>query len=118
MVTNNGICRAASFGWVYISEHPEGVTPVVSGSGGISVLPNPNKGEFTIKGTLGTATDEEIWLEVTDMLGQVVYREQVMAYSGKINQRITLGKETANGMYLLTLVSGTENKVFHIVIEQ
>ena len=41
--------------------------------GEVSILPNPNKGEFTVKGSLGATTDGEVSLELTNMLGQSVY---------------------------------------------
>jgi hypothetical protein len=72
---------------------------------------------FTVKGTLGTGEDEELSLEVTDMLGQVIYRQQLKASSGKVNERIQLNN-IANGMYLLNLRSATGSKVFHIVVEE
>jgi len=84
----------------------------------ISVQPNPNKGAFTITGALSTNQDEEVNLEITDMLGKVVYNNKVTAYSGRLNEHIRLSKVLANGMYLLTIHSGIEHKVLHIVIEQ
>jgi hypothetical protein len=52
------------------------------------------------------------------MLGQVIYRNKVMAQSGYLNEQIQLGNAIANGMYLLNVNTGTENKMFHIVIKQ
>jgi hypothetical protein len=43
------------------------------------VFPNPNRGEFTLAGTLATATDETVTVEVVDMLGQVIYKSNVAA---------------------------------------
>jgi hypothetical protein len=117
VVTSDGACSATSFGWLYVSLHPEGVATITGGDD-ISILPNPNKGEFMIRGTLGAATDQEVSVEITDMLGQVVYREKVMANSGKLSERIEVGKNIANGMYLLNLKTGSGNRVFHIVVEQ
>jgi hypothetical protein len=52
------------------------------------------------------------------MLGQVVYRNNVTAHNGNINELISLSNTLANGMYMLNLNSGNEHKVFHFVIEQ
>jgi len=84
----------------------------------ITVLPNPNKGEFTIKGSLGVNTDEEVSLELTDVLGQVIYKNKVTAKNGKLNEHIQLVNTIANGMYMLILHSDGVNEVFHVVIEQ
>jgi len=117
LVTSDMTCSATSFGWVYISLYPEGVTTQTQ-AGGFTILPNPNNGSFTIRGTLPTGTDQEVTIELTDLLGQVVYQEKVQAPGGKVNERINAGQTIANGMYLLTLRSGETNNVFHVVIEQ
>jgi glycine rich protein/type IX secretion system substrate protein len=95
-----------------------GVKPVTTAGSNISVLPNPNKGEFVIKGTLGTNADEEVSLEITDMLGQVVYSNKIIARNGEMDEKIQLTRNIANGMYLLSLRSSVCNNVYHIVVEQ
>jgi hypothetical protein len=96
------------------------VTPVVVSAlpVDVRVVPNPNNGTFTVKGSLGTLQDEELSLEVTDVLGQVIYSNKVMVHGGKINEKVAMDNTFANGMYMLTVHSGTENKVFHFVIEK
>ncbi len=83
----------------------------------LSVLPNPSKGAFNIKGTLGTINDQEVFLEVTNMLGQVIYNDKVISHDGEIAQQVNLGNNIASGMYLLNVRSGDEHKVFRIVVE-
>ena len=96
------------------------VTPVIvtAISASVNVVPNPNKGTFTLKGTLGSVDDEEALLEVTDVLGQVIFRSKVTAYGGRLNETITLSNTLSNGMYMLSIQSGTEHKVLHFVVEQ
>ena len=119
VVTSSGVCDGIStFDWIYISVYPEGVQQYTFGNGDIRLMPNPNTGTFTIKGTLGVLVDEEVTFEVTDMIGQTVYSRKVMVQNGKLNEQIQLGSKLANGMYLLNLRSGSDNKVFHFVIEQ
>jgi uncharacterized protein YjdB len=84
----------------------------------IQIVPNPNNGIFTIKGSLSSATDEEVSIEVVNMLGRVIYTGTVIAKKGELNQVIQLKKATTNGIYLLNMYSKTENKVFEIVIER
>jgi hypothetical protein len=118
LVTNLSAC-APTMGYkttrVKISTE---VGSVSLSSSDIKLLPNPNKGEFIIRGTLGTTDDQELSAEVTNMLGQVVYKEKVTAHNGNINERILLSNTLANGMYMLSLRSANENKVFHFVLEQ
>ena len=84
----------------------------------VQVVPNPNKGTFVVKGSLATTAEEEVALDVTNMLGQVVYTNKVIAHDGKIDQQVQLKNSLANGMYLLNLRTATDHKVFHFVLEQ
>ncbi len=95
-----------------------GVNPVTISEADIRLIPNPNSGTFTIKGNTGSVTSEEVSLEITDMVGQVIYNSKVMTHNGDINERIQLNNTVANGMYLLNIRTTTGNKVFHIVVEQ
>jgi hypothetical protein len=95
-----------------------GVQPVVTLSGDIRLVPNPNKGQFTITGKLSTSDNQDLVMEITDMLGQVVYKANVTAANGDLNERVVLDRSLANGMYILNLRSGSESKVFHMVMEQ
>jgi hypothetical protein len=94
------------------------VNQVTSLISDIRVVPNPNKGSFIIKGNLGTTDDQQVSLEVTNMLGQVVYTNKVTATSGNLNEQVKLNNSLANGMYILNVRSGTENSAFHFVMEQ
>jgi hypothetical protein len=93
-----------------------GVTTTAAGQDW-SVLPNPGKGELAITGTLAT-TGQQASIEITDVLGQVVYKGTATPQGRKLSEHISLGKNIANGMYLLTIRSADEKYVFHIVIER
>jgi glycine rich protein/type IX secretion system substrate protein/Big-like domain-containing protein len=97
-----------------------GTTGIISVSAinDVRVMPNPNKGAFTVKGSLATTDNQEVSLEVTNMLGQVVYSNKVMAQGGLLNEQVQLSNTLANGMYILNLHTGSETKAFHFVIEQ
>jgi hypothetical protein len=95
-----------------------GTHNVVTMASDVSILPNPNKGEFTVKGTIGIAEDEAVTLEITNMLGQVVYTNKVMIHNSSINEQIALSNTLANGMYLLNIRTSAGNNVFHVVIGQ
>ena len=95
-----------------------GVANVQNGGADVKVLPNPNNGTFTINGTIGDLTaNADVTLEVTNMLGQVVYSGKTVAQNGTINQEVELSN-MANGMYLLNVRSGADIAVFHFVIEK
>jgi hypothetical protein len=117
LVTNLSACGPTSaYKATLVKTSSEDVSLLSSSD--IKLLPNPNKGEFMIRGTLGTTDDQELTAEVTNMLGQVVYREKIAVHNGSINERIRLNNTLANGMYMLSLRSANENKIFHFVLEQ
>ena len=84
----------------------------------VSVIPNPNNGNFSVKGSMGSLNDEDLTLEVTDVLGQVIYRSVVTTQKGKLNETISLNSSLANGMYMLNVRSANEKIVFHFVVER
>ena len=120
LVTGSGSCGgttvAASASILVRST--AGVNQLNNSPSDIRVLPNPNKGMFSVKGTLANTNAHDVTLEITNMLGQVVYRNAVTASNGVINEQVQLGGNLANGMYVLSVRSGSENNVFHFVIEQ
>jgi len=75
--------------------------PKLSFSGcGISILPNPNRGVFTVNGMFA-ATTKEVTIEIMDIMGQMVYKRIVPVQDGNLNERITFGEGMANGVYLI-----------------
>jgi hypothetical protein len=95
-----------------------GVASVPVNHGDIRLMPNPNKGDFILKGTTASKDDKEMTVEVTDLLGQTVYKAKFMPKNGEINERIQINNALANGSYILTLRSETEQSIFHFVLEQ
>ena len=83
----------------------------------IRIMPNPNKGNFTVKGTINS-NDEVVALEVVNMLGQVVYNDNATINGGQINKQVQLGINLANGMYILNVRTTSGNSAFHFVIGQ
>jgi hypothetical protein len=80
-------------------------------------MPNPNNGTFTVKGTLSMVSGEAT-IEVTNMLGQVVYRSKATVRNSNIEEHITLDNTLANGMYLLNVRSGDNSKVFPVSVSR
>jgi trimeric autotransporter adhesin len=84
----------------------------------VVLSPNPNKGAFSIRGYLSTTSDERVSLIITNVLGQVVYSGYTMAQNGFINERINIGDNLSNGLYLLQLRSGSETNIVRFVIDK
>jgi hypothetical protein len=118
VVTSGNACRSSTFSWVYIVVSDLGVTSTPLSEETLNVFPNPNNGEFTVQGSIGGEQDAAVSLELTDVLGRVVYKTATMANDGQINARLMLNGSLPRGMYLLNLRSDAENKVFRILIRE
>jgi uncharacterized protein YjdB len=116
-VTGSGTCGLSAFNSVIMRYSGVGVASTGNVSD-VRLMPNPNKGEFIVKGTLAVKADREVAIEVTNMLGQVVYHGTTVAHDGNIDCRIKLDNTLANGMYILNVMADNEKQVFHFVLEQ
>jgi hypothetical protein len=117
IVTSPELCHLSSFNSFIITVSPVGVSGIPR-IGEVALFPNPNKGDFTLRGALLSHTNEELSLEVTDVIGQVVYSGKALSKNGVIDENVQLNRQVPNGMYLLTLRSGADSKVYHFVLEQ
>jgi len=117
-IVSSGTCGGVvASGSVVMKVNSVSVADVAGSSMQVQLMPNPNKGTFTVKGTLSIMSGEAT-IEVTNMLGQIVYRSKATVRNSSIEERITLDNTLANGMYLLHVRSGDNSKVFHFVMEQ
>jgi hypothetical protein len=119
-VTGNAPCSAATSGLsnTIIIYGLDGINSVTVGSAEFGLFPNPNTGAFTLNGTITNGTDEELAIEVTNMLGQVVYQGKAVPHNGAVSQQIVLGSDLAAGSYLMRVNSGSVNQTFHFVISK
>lgn len=99
--------------------NPTGVTHESITVDNLSVTPNPNKGEFTIKGSVtGITTTKQLDLEIVDMLGQVVYKDAVSINNGELNKNIILGNNIANGVYFVRVKNDQVSKVLRFSLDR
>jgi hypothetical protein len=119
VVNTSGPCLpTAGSKSVIVSVSAVGVNDVTTLYDDIRLLPNPNKGDFVVKGTTGLADDKELTIDITDMLGQIVYTGKVTTKAGNLDAHIRISNTLANGMYILNLRSENEKKAFHFVLQQ
>jgi len=95
-----------------------GVKSVSSANNGLSLFPNPNNGGFAVSGTIATGTNNNLEMEITDVLGNVVYSGTTNATNGVVNQQIKLSSSLPPGSYVLKVNSANDNEVFHFVISK
>ncbi len=117
VTTSKELCQLASFNSFVVTVSNVGVK-TLSVQDGLVVYPNPNKGEFTITGSLNPTSDNKVTMEITDMMGQVLINKQISCDNGKINEKLRISRLVPAGMYMLTLRSASESSVYHFVIEE
>ena len=119
-VTNTDPCSGVStFNSVIIAiGNNVGVHEVATTSGTFSMIPNPNKGSFIVKGTLADPYNEDIEMEIRDMLGRSIYHNTTRCINGQLDEQIQLDNSLSNGMYMLNLRSKHVNNVIHFVIDK
>ena len=115
-VTSSGLCSGLVASASVTISVGVGVDQVTNKSIDLRLSPNPNKGVFFVAGSVGTVPDGEAFIQVTDMLGQVVYESKVNVRAGKVDERIELSNNLANGTYLLRFGMGVEQAQFHFIL--
>ncbi len=95
-----------------------GIKDAINTINNFTLVPNPNKGVFTINGILRNPADNRVSIIITDMLGQAIYKETAEAHNGNLNERITLAGSIASGIYLVSITSGEDHVVFQVVIDK
>ena len=91
------------------------VTPVLFE---VTMIPNPNRGSFTLHGVIGSAQDEVVTIEITDILGRRVYSVTATALGGIVNTQVQPGTALENGVYLLNVSSTSANQTLRFVVER
>jgi hypothetical protein len=114
-VANSDVCARSTLGSATIHVNNLDVDMVNGDATYVNIFPNPNKGVFVIKGALGTSS-EEVVVEVTNTIGQTVYKSAFTTPGGIINQQISIAN-LVPGMYLVSMHSNSGNKVFHFIVE-
>lgn len=82
----------------------------------LDVIPNPNKGVFTLQGDV--QTNRSIQLEVYDVLGQLIYSSSIVAVDGNINHVVTLRDNLANGIYLIKVTNEEVNEQLRFTLQR
>lgn len=82
----------------------------------LTIYPNPNSGTFNLSGTLPNTQPVE--LKVLNVVGQVIYNEQIKPDNKNLNTTISLPTDAANGIYLLQLSNGEVSQALTLSISR
>ena len=114
-VTRGDACALSTFNSVKITVTTVSVQDLGQDILAIAAVPNPNKGEFSIAGNVGNGYDGKVAISLVNILGQVVYRDNVTVANGLLNAHIAL-VDIADGNYILRVLAGTSSKVIQLAI--
>lgn len=71
----------------------------------LGLYPNPNKGSFTVQAHVpGATTNGNVLLEVVNVTGAVVYKENAATVNGRLDKQLKL--DLPNGLYMLRIGDG------------
>jgi hypothetical protein len=79
------------------------------------IYPNPNNGRFNI--SIDNWEADNATFVITDLLGRVVYHENIQIESGIWEKEIALDNMLSSGIYLIKLYSDSLSKYGKIVID-
>lgn len=69
----------------------------------LSVFPNPNNGNFFL--SMENLSEENVTVEVVNLLGQVVHKQEVMTKEGGLHCEIILNAQEASGTYFVKIIT-------------
>ena len=118
VTTHGGACDGvAAFNWIIMEVGRTSISQVNSSINELQLIPNPNKGMFTVKGMI-SGDVETVEMTICDVVGQVVYKGNAEVKAGKLDKDIQLGTNLADGMYLLNMKTGTEKQVIRFSVNR
>jgi hypothetical protein len=82
----------------------------------LRLLPNPNDGNFGIKGKMKNPFDGTATIIITNMLGQKVYRAEAPVAKGIMDTQFALSGLLAKATYMVSVWAGDEEFVFHLSV--
>ncbi|MFI5196093.1 MAG: Ig-like domain-containing protein [Chitinophagales bacterium] len=114
---NGNACNTSTISNLVTIHITVGVNEVSPGDYDLKLVPNPNTGRFTIEGAL-SSDNGDVKIQITDIIGQVVYKDIAPVQNGKLNTQINLGNELANGVYLLHVMTNNAHKVIRFTLSR
>lgn len=87
---------------------------VIAGQVTFGAYPNPNDGTFQI--VVGTIEASDISVQITDLVGKVVYQNAATAAT-EFKQQVNLGSQAA-GIYIIRLKAGDISRTYKIEVKR
>jgi Secretion system C-terminal sorting domain/Bacterial Ig domain len=111
VVTSGDICNTTAISnYLTLNISPAGVKQVSSANDQLSVMPNPNTGNFIVN--LSSADDEPVQIEISNIMGQ-----KIAALNTTTNKDTQVNISQPAGIYFVTAITGQSRTVLRVVIE-
>jgi hypothetical protein len=114
-VSNTDACADFVLKSVLISTGVTGIKISNENLAAMRLIPNPNKGRFTVKGDVEMTG--KLTFKVMNILGQKVFSKTIEVNKGLVNESIDLGVQPS-GMYILEVGAVSGSQLFHFVISE
>ena len=103
--------------WLIVEVAPASVAIVGDDLNNVTLVPNPNAGDFVVDGTLKAGSSRINYL-VTDIIGQVVYNESANTTGNILHHKFELGKNLAEGIYFLHISTDQGSSVLRFELKR
>lgn len=91
----------------------------MNGNNILSISPNPNTGTFTVAGSVaGMTANETVTIEIIDVLGRIIYTNDAQLNNGKLDMKVIISEDVANGTYLLKVKNSKANEVIRFTLNR
>ncbi|MBX2907048.1 MAG: Ig-like domain-containing protein [Taibaiella sp.] len=116
-VTGSGVCAITTFSYVFISVWPLGVDDASATNMSMCVFPNPNNGEFRLRGRTTGAGNAVV--TVSNTLGQIIYTATLETNSGGLfAHAFRLADNVPGGVYILNVQTEAGKRSTRIVVNR
>lgn len=113
LVVKNPFGCVRSSDTVFVTTIGTGINEILLANG-VSIFPNPNKGDFNVSFDMIAPAD--IIITITDLIGNIVYQKNEGECKGKFNRFINLS-DLNKGMYLFNLQAGKQHVNKRFVVQ-
>ena len=121
IVTSSDVCaipRRDTSNVVIIYASFLGIDGVNANIADMNIFPNPANGDFTLTGSIGSANDNEVNIDIRDLKGSLVYQRSVTVHNGTLNEPLSLSGQLSDGIYLVTVRTDTDEKQVKLIIKR
>lgn len=115
VVFGTGMCSFSTFNSVIL--HRTTAVNELANITDVVIAPNPSSGTFSIRGAIAGNANEGATLEITNILGQVVYAAPAHIQGGRLLQDVALNNNLPDGIYLLSIRAGAVKNTYQLMVK-